>query len=148
VAAGLVAMGAGVTVGSALGVVIAGMVVGETGFMLASVALTIAATGSLDDEHGGLAAGLINTASQLGAGIGLGVVATVVVATAPAGTTAMAVRNGFLTCLVFSALAATLVGAGLRSQRSVAEAAPAPLRGGAGAEGVPPVSGSDLGRSR
>jgi hypothetical protein len=94
--------------------VLAGMVVGEAGFMLGGVALTIAATGSLDDRHSGLAAGLLNTATQLGGGIGLGVVATVVAAASPAEITASALRTGFLTCLTFTTLAMALTLTGLR----------------------------------
>jgi hypothetical protein len=63
-------------------VVIASMVVGEAGCMLGSVALTIVATSRLGDQHAGLAAGLINTSTQLGGGFGLGIVATVAAATA------------------------------------------------------------------
>jgi MFS family permease len=114
VAAGLVAMA--VAVGGrtgGFGAVLTGMVVGETGFMLGSVALTIAATGSLGDRDSGLAAGLLNTSSQLGGGVGLGVVAAVVAA-AGAGVTGTALRHGFLACLVFSVLALVLILSGVR----------------------------------
>lgn len=93
------------------------MVVGEGGFMLGSVALTIVATGSLDDRHAGLAAGLLNTATQLGGGIGLGVVSAVVIAATAGGrVTGGALRPGFLTCLAFTALALVLVTTGLRAR--------------------------------
>jgi MFS family permease len=108
VAGGLAAMGTAVARPAGLGAVLAGMVVGEAGFMLGSVALTIAATGSLEDRDSGLAAGLLNTATQLGGGIGLGIVATVVAAAAPADVTGSALRTGFLTCLAFTTLALLL----------------------------------------
>jgi EmrB/QacA subfamily drug resistance transporter len=75
VAAGLIVMAAGVTGGPP--VVVAGMVAGEAGFMLANVPLTIAATSGLADHDAGLAAGLANTSMQLGGAWGLGVVAAV-----------------------------------------------------------------------
>ena len=115
VIAGLIAMAVGATAGHALGWVMTGMVVGEIGFMLGSVALTIAATGSLTDEHAGLAAGLLNTSTQLGGGVGLGIVAAVVTATAHGDITAGALQAGFLACVVFSLCAVTLVLGGLRT---------------------------------
>jgi MFS family permease len=77
---GLAAMAGATVMPDGLGVLIAGMVLGEAGFMLASVALTIVATGNLAGRHAGLAAGLLNTATQLGGGVGLAVVAAVVAA--------------------------------------------------------------------
>jgi EmrB/QacA subfamily drug resistance transporter len=102
--AGIVAMTLGVGAPEGFPAVIVGMMLGETGFMLGSVSLTIAATNSLEDRDAGLAAGLINTATQLGAGVGLGIVAAVVAATSPQLDTTD-VRAGFLTCLVFGACA-------------------------------------------
>jgi len=108
--AGLVLVGAGVAAmglavaPAALPAVVAGMVVGEAGFMLGSVALTVLATGGLPDRDSGLAAGLLNTATQLGGGIGLGVVATVVATAAPAEVTGPALRAGFVACLAFTGL--------------------------------------------
>jgi hypothetical protein len=94
---------------NSLALIIVGPVVGEIGFMLGSVALTIMATSSLGDQHAGLAAGLVNTSNQLGGGFGLGIVAAVVGATASqAGIDATALTFGFLTCLAF-VLAAFLV---------------------------------------
>jgi fructose-specific phosphotransferase system IIC component len=92
------------------------MVVGEGGFMLPSVALTIVATGSLRQEHGGLASGLVNTATQLGGGLGLALVATVVAAVASSsGVSASGLGAGFLACLVVVAAALLVVLAGVRS---------------------------------
>jgi EmrB/QacA subfamily drug resistance transporter len=133
VIAGLAAMAVGVTAPHALGWMVTGMVVGEIGFMLGSVALTIAATGSLADDHAGLAAGLLNTSTQLGGGAGLGIVAAVVTATAHGDLSTGALRAGFITCIVFSALAVALVLGGLRapsrpgpgSRRAAAPSGPA-----------------------
>jgi hypothetical protein len=97
---------------------IVGTVVGETGFMLGSVALTIMATSSLGDHHAGLGSGLVNTSNQLGGGFGLGVVAAVVAATAAqSAIDATALTLGFLTCLAFvmSALILLFIGSGGRS---------------------------------
>jgi MFS family permease len=105
VAAGLVAMMLGATSADGFAAVIAGMVVGETGFMLSSVALTLAATGSLGDDQAGLAAGLLNTATQLGGAVGLGIVASLLAGP----TTVPSVRAGFLTCVAFTVGALALV---------------------------------------
>jgi MFS family permease len=97
------------------GAVIASMVVGEAGFMLGSVALTIVATSRLGDQHAGLAAGLINTSTQLGGGFGLGIVATVAAATASqAAVDPAGLKFGFLTCLAFvvPALILAAIGSG------------------------------------
>jgi MFS family permease len=101
VAAGLVVMALGVATPDGFGAVIIGMTVGETGFMLGSVAFTIAATSSLDDGRAGLAAGLLNTATQLGGGVGLGIVASLF-AGATGQTAIASVQVGFLVCMVFS----------------------------------------------
>lgn len=111
VLAGLGAMAWGVSV-DALGAVLAGSVAGEAGFMLASVALTIVATGVLSTSDAGLAAGLFNTATQLGGGTGLGIVAAV--AAASGDLSASALRAGFLACALFSALALVTVAVALR----------------------------------
>jgi tellurite resistance protein TehA-like permease len=77
--------------------------------MLGSVALTIVATSSLDDRHAGLAAGLLNTATQVGGGLGLGIVSAVVAAAAAGAITGHALYLGFGACLGFTALALVLV---------------------------------------
>jgi EmrB/QacA subfamily drug resistance transporter len=119
VALGLGLMLAGLTPDRPLWVVVVGMVVGEAGFMLASVALTVAGTGAVGDERSGLAAGLLNTSMQLGGGWGLGVTSAVVGGALAAGDTspagyAAALRWGLVSCLVFAALGLLVVGAGLR----------------------------------
>jgi EmrB/QacA subfamily drug resistance transporter len=116
VAAGLVTMAQAMP-SSSLAATLTGMVVGEAGFMLGSVALTIVATGSLDDRHAGLAAGLLNTATQLGGGVGLGIVSAVVTAATAGGrVTAGGLQSGFLTCVAFTGLALVLVSTGLRAR--------------------------------
>jgi EmrB/QacA subfamily drug resistance transporter len=102
VAGGLVVMTLGVATPSGFAAVITGMALGETGFMLGSVAFTIAATGSLHDHQAGLAAGLMNTATQVGGGVGLGIVASLF-ADATGHTAIASIQAGFLTCIAFSA---------------------------------------------
>jgi MFS family permease len=65
---------------SGLVLVLSGMVIGEIGFMLSNVPLTIAGSGGTSEGERGLAAGLLNSSIQLGNAWGLGVVATVVAA--------------------------------------------------------------------
>jgi EmrB/QacA subfamily drug resistance transporter len=138
VAAGLVVMSGGVT--GAPWVVVAGMVVGEAGFMLANVPLTIAATSSLQDHHAGLAAGLANTAMQLGGALGLGVVAAVA-STAAGGLDAppdgAALRWALLTCLGgFCLPALVLIASGLPATRTPSRpqsGRPSPTNSGCGA---------------
>lgn len=66
-----------------LAFVLLGMVVGEAGFAVSSVPLTIAATSGASEDKRGLAAGLLNTSTELGNAWGLAVISAVV-----AGTTA------------------------------------------------------------
>jgi predicted MFS family arabinose efflux permease len=101
--------------------VISGMVVGEVGFMLSNVPLTIAGSGGAGEDDRGLAAGLLNTSIQLGNAWGLGVVATVVAAVATAlggeavGTEALVggLRWGLLACAGFAIMALPIVLLGL-----------------------------------
>ena len=79
VAAGLLLM-SGMSASGELVVVLSGMVVGEIGFMLSSIPLTIAASGSVGEDRRGLAAGVLNTSVQLGNAFGLGIIATVAAA--------------------------------------------------------------------
>lgn len=53
------------------------MVVGEIGFMMVSVALTIAITAAAAADQRGLAAGLLGTSIQLGNAVGLSVTVSV-----------------------------------------------------------------------
>jgi hypothetical protein len=120
VAIGVVIMISGLTAEGELALVLTGMVVGEAGFMLANVALTMAGTSAVSDDRAGVAAGLLNTSMQLGGAWGLCIVATVVSATLAAGDTgayAAALRWGLVTCLAFCASSLVLVTIGLRAPR-------------------------------
>jgi EmrB/QacA subfamily drug resistance transporter len=126
VAVGLLLMTA-MSVGGGLAFVLLGMVIGEGGFMLSNVPLTIVGSGSAGEDERGLAAGLLNTSMQLGNAWGLGVVATVV-AGAPSvalggeadGPEALVggLRWGLYACVGFAVLALPVVLMGL--PRSVA----------------------------
>jgi predicted MFS family arabinose efflux permease len=109
--------------------IISGMVVGEVGFMLSNVPLTIAGSGGAGEADSGLAAGLLNTSIQLGNAWGLGVVATVVAAVATAlggeavGTEAFVggLRWGLLACAGFAIMALPIVFLRLPKNSSPAE---------------------------
>jgi hypothetical protein len=101
--------------------VLLGMVIGEGGFMLSNVPLTIVGSGSAGEDERGLAAGLLNTSMQLGNAWGLGVVATVVAAASVAlggeagGSEALVggLRWGLYACVGFAVLALPVVLMGL-----------------------------------
>jgi EmrB/QacA subfamily drug resistance transporter len=127
---GLVAVGlllmTSMSVGGGLAFVLLGMVIGEGGFMLSNVPLTIVGSGSTGEDERGLAAGILNTSMQLGNAWGLGVVATVVAAASAAlgseagGSEALVggLRWGLYACVGFAVLALPVVLMGL--PRSVA----------------------------
>jgi Na+/melibiose symporter-like transporter len=124
VGCGIAAMMAGVSASGSIAVLLAGSAVGEAGFMLSNVSLVVAGTSSLDENKSGLAAGLLNTSTQLGNGWGLAVVAVVVAATLPGadpdpGTYASALRWGLFACLCCCALALIVVVRGLRARDRV-----------------------------
>jgi EmrB/QacA subfamily drug resistance transporter len=120
VAVGLLLM-TPMSVGGGLAFVLLGMVIGEGGFMLSNVPLTIVGSGSAGEEERGLAAGLLNTSMQLGNAWGLGVVATVVAAASAAlggeagGSEALVggLRWGLYACVGFAVLALPVVIMGL-----------------------------------
>jgi EmrB/QacA subfamily drug resistance transporter len=121
VATGLAAMAVAMDPARPLLLVLAGMAVGEAGFMLSNISLTVAGTEALDDERAGLAAGLLNTFIQLGSGLGLGIVAVVVAASLPRGGVQQddygtALTWGMVTCLVFALCALALVLGGMQRQ--------------------------------
>jgi hypothetical protein len=109
------------SVGGGLGFVLLGMVIGEGGFMLSNVPLTIVGSGSAGEDERGLAAGLLNTSMQLGSAWGLGVVATVVASASAAlggeagGSEALVggLRWGLYACVGFAVLALPVVLMGL-----------------------------------
>jgi hypothetical protein len=111
--------------GGGLVFVLCGMVVGEIGFMLSNVPLTIAGSGSAGEGELGLSAGLLNTSMQLGNAWGLGVVASVIAAaTAALGGEAVGaealvggLRWGVLACAGFAVLALPIVLFGLRGAK-------------------------------
>jgi EmrB/QacA subfamily drug resistance transporter len=119
VAAGVGIMIVGLSTDGAVVLVVAGMVIGEAGFMLSNVSLTVAATNSIGADRGGMAAGLLNTSIQLGSGWGLGIVAAVVAATLPADGRIDpdlyrgALQWGLFTCVCFCAAGLILVLLGL-----------------------------------
>ncbi len=100
-----------------LAFVILGMVVGEAGFAVSSVPLTIAATSGASEDKRGLAAGLLNTATEFGNAWGLAVISAVVAGTTAAlggeaaGAEAMVsgFRWGMLTGVGFVVVALLLV---------------------------------------
>jgi predicted MFS family arabinose efflux permease len=120
VAVGLLLM-TPMSVGGGLIFVLLGMVIGEGGFMLSNVPLTIVGSGSTGEDERGLAAGLLNTSMQLGNAWGLGVVATVVAAATAAlggeagGSEALVggLRWGLYACVGFAVLALPIVVMGL-----------------------------------
>jgi predicted MFS family arabinose efflux permease len=120
VAVGLLLM-TPMSVGGGLAFVLLGMVIGEGGFMLSNVPLTIVGSGSAGEDERGLAAGLLNTSMQLGNAWGLGVVATVVAAASAVlggeagGPEALVggLRWGLYTCVGFAVLALAVVLMGL-----------------------------------
>src|SRR5215211_161009 len=101
------------SVGGGLVFVLLGMVIGEGGFMLSNVPLTVVGSGSAGEEERGLAAGILNTSIQLGNAWGLGVVATVVAAASAAlgnessGSEALVggLRWGLYACVGFAVIA-------------------------------------------
>jgi MFS family permease len=112
---------------NALAYVLAGMVIGEAGFMFANVPLTIAASTGSGEDSRGLSAGLLNTSTQLGNAVGLGVVASVVAAftaswsddhSAATDALVAGLQAGLLVCAGFAAAALIVVLCALRSQPS------------------------------
>ena len=116
-AGGLALLGAGLLLmtrmseGGGLAAVLCGTVMGEFGFMLSNVPLTIAASGSTHER--GLASGLMNTSIQLGSTLGLAAVATVAaLGASPVG----GLRSGLFLCVAIVVLALSTVVFGLRGE--------------------------------
>jgi EmrB/QacA subfamily drug resistance transporter len=112
-----------------LSLVLSGMVVGEAGFMVSNVALTIAGSGGAGEDRKGLSAGLLNTSIQLGNAWSLGIVATVVAAATVGGQAAgpealvEGLRWGLLACVGFAVLAVPVVLFGLRGEEASSKSA-------------------------
>jgi EmrB/QacA subfamily drug resistance transporter len=111
--------------------VVAGMVVGELGFMMAIVPLAIAITAAAHADQRGLAAGLLGTSDQLGNALGLSItvsVAAVVTARLAQGVPTLAdylagLRAGLWVSIVVAALTWVMALVALRREdfRSTAE---------------------------
>jgi hypothetical protein len=116
VGSGLAVMLVGVRSDQTLTVVL-GMVVGETGFMLANVPLTLAGTAAVEAQDAGLAAGALNTSMQLGGACGLALVAVVAASTTntAAALSQRAIELGLVLCLVAFCLPALAVALVLRN---------------------------------
>ena len=131
-AGGLVLVGAGLLLMACLSEegrlssVLCGMVVGEFGFMLSNVPLTIAATGGTGEGERGLASGLMNTSIQIGNAFGLAAVATVAVAVDS--PPAHGLRWGLLLCVGVVALALATVLLGMRGEPGTKDS-PTPKHG-------------------
>jgi MFS family permease len=110
--------------------VLCGMVIGEAGFMLSNVSLTVSGSGSAGEDERGLAAGPLNTSIQLGNAWGLGVVATVVAAATAAfggeaaGPEALVggLRWALYACAGFAILGLPIVLFGLRDEEEESRA--------------------------
>jgi EmrB/QacA subfamily drug resistance transporter len=95
--------------GSYLADVLGPSLVVGAGLALAFVALTVASSTGVDEEHHGVAGGLINMTQQIGGAIGLAI-ATAVAASQTHGADAVALTAGFRSALLVSgAIAATAV---------------------------------------
>jgi hypothetical protein len=105
-----------VTAGSTAAVVV-GSVIAESGFMLSNVALTDAGTAGVAADDSGLAAGVLNTSTQLGTAIGLALVAATVAAATGAGARLpTAIQLGLAACVVFCLGALAVVATGVRRE--------------------------------
>lgn len=104
------------------GVLLPALVVHGVGNGLSFPSLNIAAVSALPDDQQGLASGLITSAVQIGAGIGVAVLASLMTAAAPG---IDGYRVAFLAAGCFSLIGAALAHFGLRAHTEDAEA-PAP----------------------
>ena len=96
----------------ALPAVLLGMAVAESGFVTASVPLTVAATDGVGDGERGLASGVLSTATELGNALGWAAVGAVIAAaTATSGADALlgGLRWGLWSAIAYAALALVLV---------------------------------------
>jgi len=95
-AAGLLVVASLMTHQDALAAVLFGMVVAEAGFMAASVPLTIAATGNVEEGERGLASGVLSTSTELGNALGWAGVAAVIATAVGSTEDADALLGGLL----------------------------------------------------
>ncbi|MBB5783344.1 MFS transporter [Nonomuraea jabiensis] len=127
-AAGMLVQGAGILLflragatGDYLTVLLPALVVHGIGNGLSFPSLNIAAVAGLPDERQGLASGLVTSAVQIGAGIGVAVLAAMMTL---GGSTPAGYRIAFLTAGGFSLLGAFVAAFGLRPRRPVPVPAP------------------------
>jgi MFS family permease len=120
-AAGMLVQGAGILLflragatGDYLTVLLPALVVHGIGNGLSFPSLNIAAVTGLPDEQQGLASGLVTSAVQIGAGIGVAVLAALMTL---GGSTLSGYRIAFFMGGAFSLLGALIVAFGLRSHR-------------------------------
>ncbi|MDX3233677.1 MFS transporter [Streptomyces sp. ME19-01-6] len=90
------------------------LVVHGVGNGLSFPSLNIAAVAGLPDERQGLASGLVTSAVQIGAGVGVAVLAAVMTL---GGSPSAGYRIAFLTASGFSLLGALIAASGLRLSR-------------------------------
>ncbi|MEV5573308.1 MFS transporter [Spirillospora sp. NPDC052269] len=128
-ALGLLVQGAGILLflragasGDYTTVLLPALVVHGIGNGLSFPSLNIAAVGSLPDDRQGLASGLVTSAVQVGAGIGVAVLAAVMAVPA---SLLDGYRAAFLTAGAFSLLGALIAFFGLRTRTTPAAGGPA-----------------------
>jgi MFS family permease len=108
--------------GDYITVLLPALLVHGIGNGLSFPSLNIAAVGSLPDDQQGMASGLVTSAVQIGAGIGVAVLAALI----PLGSSALAgYRLAFLTAGAFSLLGVLVTYLGLRALAPAAEPVPA-----------------------
>ncbi|ADI09716.1 efflux transporter [Streptomyces bingchenggensis BCW-1] len=127
-AAGLLGQGAGILLflragdtGDYVTALLPALVVHGVGNGLSFPSLNIAAVAGLPDERQGLASGLVTSAVQIGAGIGVAVLAAVMTL---GGSTSAGYRIAFLTASGFSLLGALIAASGLRLRRPAPASVP------------------------
>ena len=132
-AAGLVVQGAGILLflragdtGDYVTTLLPALVVHGVGNGLSFPSLNIAAVAGLPDERQGLASGLVTSAVQIGAGIGVAVLAAVMTL---GGSTSDGYRIAFLTASGFSLLGALIAASGLRLRRLAPVSTTSPSQG-------------------
>ncbi|KAB8194290.1 MFS transporter [Nonomuraea phyllanthi] len=127
-AAGMLVQGAGILLflragasGDYVTMLLPALVVHGIGNGLSFPSLNIAAVAGLPDERQGLASGLVTSAVQIGAGIGVAVLAAMMTL---GGSTPAGYRIAFLTAGCFSLLGALVAAFGLRPRRPAPVPAP------------------------
>ncbi|GAA4617530.1 MFS transporter [Actinoallomurus liliacearum] len=108
--------------GDYVAVLLPALLIHGIGNGLSFPSLNIAAVGGLPDDQQGLASGLVTSSVQIGAGVGIAVLAAVM----PLGHSALSgYRLAFLTAGAFSLLGVLIASLGLRAPAPAAESVPA-----------------------